>query len=349
MDIERATRQLANTVVMKRIVLFFVVAQFVVCTTALGNLINMTGAEQQLGGRTAYTNSLGEETDPIQWVPEPPQGLSDANLTLSLANYGVSTSASLDSQFSEDQIVADGSAFASAVWGSQPTDAFDVHGGGVSTFTVDFSTSSSPAYFYVNGQLNVDMEVDETRHPDEVFAYVRLSSADGTQIWQIQEFGSGTPGNVSVRVAHGIWLDPSQSYYLEAFATGNTVAAADTPLFKTRTASFSFTATATAVSIDIVPDTISTKTKSITCDIWPPNGYDVTQIDQGSLFLNGQIQPLRISVREHQQMLVVKFPTFGLSLEPGSLELTVSGNLTDGTPFSDSDSVTIVQKGGKPN
>jgi len=48
-------------------------------------------------------------------------------------------------------------------------------------------------------------------------------------------------------------------------------------------------------------------------------------------------------------MLVVKFPTSGLTLEPGPLELTVSGELTDGTTFEDSDTVEVIEKGGKPD
>ena len=104
----------------------------------------------------------------------------------------------------------------------------------------------------------------------------------------------------------------------------------------------------TTLIVDIVPDTISTKTKTITCNIWPLDGYDVTEIDLDSIRLNTEIEPVRVSVRRKQQMLVVKFPTSELTLEPGTLELTVSGELTDETPFEGTDSVEVVQKGGKP-
>jgi len=102
--------------------------------------------------------------------------------------------------------------------------------------------------------------------------------------------------------------------------------------------------------IDIVPETITTKTKWITCHIWPPDGYDVTQINQDSIRLKDDIPPVRTSIRKKQQMLVVKFPTSGLSpLVPGPLELTVTGELTDTTPFEGTDSVEVVKKGGKPS
>jgi hypothetical protein len=105
----------------------------------------------------------------------------------------------------------------------------------------------------------------------------------------------------------------------------------------------------TTAIIDIVPDSITTKTKTITCHIWPLAGYDVTQIDPDSIRLNGVIQPVSISVRNKQQVLVVKFPTAGLGLEPNTEPvLTVSGTV-GGTPFEGSDSIPVVQKGGNPN
>jgi hypothetical protein len=104
----------------------------------------------------------------------------------------------------------------------------------------------------------------------------------------------------------------------------------------------------TTVPIDIAPDTIRTNAKSITCHIWPLDGYDVTEIDLDSIRLKDDIKPSHISVRKKQQMLVVKFPTSGLPpLVQGLLELTVSGELTDGTPFEGTDSVDVIQKGGK--
>jgi hypothetical protein len=104
----------------------------------------------------------------------------------------------------------------------------------------------------------------------------------------------------------------------------------------------------TTLIVDIVPDTISNRTKTITCHIWPPYSYDVTEIDTGSIFLEDSISPVQISVRRKQQMLVVKFPTSELTLEPGTLELTVRGEIVDGPSFEGTDSVEVVQK-GKPN
>ena len=218
-------------------------------------------------------------------------------------------------------------------------------------FAFSFTRNSSPAYFYVNGQIDIRIEGAPGDHPEEMFVYVKLSTDDGeTVAWE--EVIDGGNGNVSMPFAHGLWLDDGKTYLLEAYAeSGVGIYPPSTSTdSQSNSALFSFTATVTEgepAHIDIVQDTISNKTKTITCNIWPPSGYDVTQIDQDSIRLNDEILPDRISVREHQQMLVVKFPTSELLLEPGLLELTVSGALTDETTFEDSDTVTVVQKGGK--
>lgn len=51
---ERSTSKSRNNI-LKRIILFFVVVQFIICTTAQAELINITGAEQQVGGGVGYT------------------------------------------------------------------------------------------------------------------------------------------------------------------------------------------------------------------------------------------------------------------------------------------------------
>jgi hypothetical protein len=348
----RCSKRRSGNSILKRIVLFFLVAQFVICTTALGDLINIISGDQHLEGQTGWKEGGEPSNDIDQFVPESPQGPTNANLDLSLANFGVSIVASLDSSFSEDQIEASGSGIASAVWDMQPEPADDIHGGGGSTFTLSFTRKSSPAYFYVAGQIDYRIEgaPGDGDHPERVVADVRLSSGDGDTI-EWEEAIIEEDGDISIAFADGVWLESGKTYLLEAYAgagvgitPGKT--SSDSQL---NSASFSFTATASAVSIDIVQDTISNKTKTITCNIWPPIGIDVTRIDQGSILLNGETSPDQISVRKHQQMLVVKFPISGLTLDPGTLNLTVTGNLNDETPFEGTDSVEVVQKGGKPN
>ena len=224
--------------------LIFSVGQFVVCTTALGGLINITGAEQQVGAEIACKYKEGNVTVEEKRVPVPPQGPSDADLNVSLAHYGVSVEESLASVFSENQVTANGSAYASAVWGQQPADACDVHGGGGSGFALYFTAGPSPAYLNINGQINIDMYRYPDLHPEETFVYVKLSSDDGSgmiTIWR--KAASGTGGDTSKAIGHGLWLEADKTYLLEAYAESGTVASKDHTDFKSRTASFSFTAT----------------------------------------------------------------------------------------------------------
>jgi hypothetical protein len=335
-------------------ILSVIVVLFAIGPNAPGALINMTSAEQQVGGEIRYSDSGGDNLFEGQLDPDPdPQGKGDADLAISLDNIGVIISGSLTTDFSEDQVTGNGTAFASAVWGSQPSGAYDVHGGGGSTFKLYFTKETAPAHFQVNGQIGIDLENYLDLHPEEVFAYVKLSSDDGggmTTIWKEAE--NGVSGDILISFTHGLWLETGKTYLLEAYAEAGTVASTDNPSLKSRTASFSFTTTVIEgepANIDIVPDTISNKTKTITCHIWPPDGYDVTEIDADSIRLEESIPPLRTSVRRKQQMLVVKFSTSELDLTPTpELVLTVSGDLTDGTDFVDTDSVEVVQK-GKPN
>jgi len=102
-------------------------------------------------------------------------------------------------------------------------------------------------------------------------------------------------------------------------------------------------------TIDILAETITLKTKWITCHIWPPAGYNVTDIKPDSILLEGGILAVRPSIRKKKQILVAKFPASELNLQTGPRELFVRGELTDGTPFVGSDFVTVVTKGGKNN
>jgi hypothetical protein len=64
-------------------------------------------------------------------------------------------------------------------------------------------------------------------------------------------------------------------------------------------------------------------------------GYDVTQIDPDSIYLNGQIRPTSTSVRTTQQMMIVKFPTDDLGLLPNTeLVLGIEGMVGE-TSFFD--------------
>lgn len=101
-----------------------------------------------------------------------------------------------------------------------------------------------------------------------------------------------------------------------------------------------------AADIDIDPDTLNLRSKAkwIKCYIRLPEGYDVANIDPESILLNGEVAPDRCRVHKAKQMLIVRFYRSQVQaiVEPGEVELTVSGELTDGTKFEGADTITVI-------
>lgn len=103
------------------------------------------------------------------------------------------------------------------------------------------------------------------------------------------------------------------------------------------------------VAVIDIADTITPQTKWITCYL-TLEGYDVADIDIDTIRLEGDIPAVRASIRENQQMLVLRFSGSELDLAPSPQPylLTVNGQLIDGSTFAGSDYVTVAEKGGKP-
>jgi hypothetical protein len=101
--------------------------------------------------------------------------------------------------------------------------------------------------------------------------------------------------------------------------------------------------------IDIDPDTLNLagKGKWITCYIWLPEGYDVADVNSYSVFLEDEIGAEWILVDEEEQNVMTKFSRSEVQemLEPGDVELTISGELADGTRFEGTDTVRVIDKG----
>jgi len=101
-----------------------------------------------------------------------------------------------------------------------------------------------------------------------------------------------------------------------------------------------------ASNIDIDSDTLNlqSKAKWIKCYISLPAGYDVADIDPESIFLNGEVAPDRCRVNKARQMMIVRFYRSEVQaiVEPGEVELTISGELNDGTKFEGSDTITVI-------
>ena len=116
-------------------------------------------------------------------------------------------------------------------------------------------------------------------------------------------------------------------------------------------------AVAVEAEIDIDPDTLNLKSKGkwITCYIELPEGYDVVNIDVDSIRLQEQdelvvehsdVQDGVLMVKFNRQDVIAYIESLDLEL-PVDGTLTVTGELTDGTPFEGTDTIRVISKGGR--
>jgi hypothetical protein len=218
--------------------------QIAMHATVRADLITLTDAEQFIGAGIGYkTNGIDNRyIDEI--IPDPPQGLGDADLNISLAQYGVSLSGSLASVFEDGRFNADGSSIASSNWGNNPYEADDVHGGSGASFVLHFTKVSTQAYLHITGQISVGIDRYPNLHPEETFAYVRLSTDDGgtlMQLWQVALDGGDE--ETSRTFEHGLWLDSDKNYVLKAYTETGTTSDPDHTELNSHTAAFSLAAT----------------------------------------------------------------------------------------------------------
>ncbi len=103
--------------------------------------------------------------------------------------------------------------------------------------------------------------------------------------------------------------------------------------------------------VRIVPRTISLASsgKWITAFLRLPEDYNVSDIDSNSVSLEDEIQPELFSVDEQEQIATARFNREDVQaiLEVGDIELTITGRLTDDTPFEAKDTIKVIERGGK--
>jgi hypothetical protein len=106
--------------------------------------------------------------------------------------------------------------------------------------------------------------------------------------------------------------------------------------------------------VEVHPETLNLKSKGnwITCFIWLPEGYDVSEIDPSTILLNGTVpaQPKPVSTGDSH--LMVKFDRakvqeliLSQGIKCGSVTLTVVLQLYDGTMFEGSDTIRVLMPG----
>ncbi|MHC4543296.1 MAG: choice-of-anchor Q domain-containing protein [Planctomycetota bacterium] len=88
---------------------------------------------------------------------------------------------------------------------------------------------------------------------------------------------------------------------------------------------------------------------SLTCSIWLSEDYCVTNIDAGSILLEGQVRPQWILLDGEKKIATLKFNRAAVQavLNVGDVELTITGQLTGGTPFEAKDSIRVLNKNSR--
>jgi hypothetical protein len=104
--------------------------------------------------------------------------------------------------------------------------------------------------------------------------------------------------------------------------------------------------------VDIEPKTLNLRSRGkwMSCQIWLPEGYDVADIDLYSVFLEDEIQAERTWFNEQKQVALARFRRWELNQilaemgAQGQVELTVNGQLADGTVFEGTDTIKVIGK-----
>ncbi|MHC4174486.1 MAG: discoidin domain-containing protein [Planctomycetota bacterium] len=101
------------------------------------------------------------------------------------------------------------------------------------------------------------------------------------------------------------------------------------------------------VNIDLL--NVQIEGKWLTWYMWLPQGYDVVDIIPDSILLNGVMKAAWRWINEPEQVLMAQFRLSEVQniVEPGEVELTVSGKFTNGTKFEGSYTIIVKDKVGK--
>lgn len=101
--------------------------------------------------------------------------------------------------------------------------------------------------------------------------------------------------------------------------------------------------------IMIIPRTINLASKGrwIAAFLWLPEDYKVADIDPNSVVLQSEIEPEQFWVNEQEHIALTKFSREEVQafLNISEVELTISGELFNGTVFEGTDVIRVIHKG----
>jgi hypothetical protein len=103
------------------------------------------------------------------------------------------------------------------------------------------------------------------------------------------------------------------------------------------------------INIKLRPKTLNLTSAGrwVSCEIFIPDGYSAADVNSSSVCLEGELPPEWIWFNEKQNVVMAKFERseFEEILEPGDVELTVIGKLADGTVFTGTNTIKVIDKG----
>ncbi|MHC4581403.1 MAG: hypothetical protein ACYS14_08090 [Planctomycetota bacterium] len=181
-----------------------------------------------------------------------------------------------------------------------------------------FNITTTPPTQLAKHKIVYDLDADTEVSP----VYVPAYRPDHTYSIVV-DLGTDVPSQVHFGVSDGIFSDNSGAYTITVYQLG------------------------IAAEIDIKPETLNLQSKGLfTAFVDLPEGYDEEDIDIGTLECEGA--PAVRGMMADDGRLIVKFRREDLvGVSPGdAVELVVTG-LVDGKWFAGSDTIRVIDKGGK--
>lgn len=104
------------------------------------------------------------------------------------------------------------------------------------------------------------------------------------------------------------------------------------------------------VGLKVSPQTLNLKSKGkwITVQVWLPAGYNRSDVVGSSLLLLGEVPASKVQKGNGSRKVMAKFsrPEVQALLAPGAaVEVTLTGELKDGTPIAGSDTIRVIEPG----
>jgi hypothetical protein len=102
-----------------------------------------------------------------------------------------------------------------------------------------------------------------------------------------------------------------------------------------------------AADIDFCPRVLNLQSQGrwVLCFIRLPNGYDVVEIERDSVLLEDQVRAQMVVISRWYRLATAVFSKEEVSkiVKPGRVELTVSGQLKDGSEFRGKDVIWVIR------